>query len=670
MEYAFTIFVSAFLLLAIQPLIGKMILPWFGGSAAVWSTCLIYFQISLLLGYLYAHFVARYLTPKRQAVTHVILLAASLGALPAIPRPERAIATGDPAIRIVVLLATTIGLPYLLLSATGPLLQSWYARARSGAPYRLYALSNLGSLLALLSYPFAVEPVTTVRAQAHGWSVCYLLFAAACAVCAVRTARLNQSEARETDAAASAPWWHVPLWAALAACPSGLLLSVTATLTHNVAPLPLLWILPLALYLLSFVFCFEFEGLYRRWIFLPLLAMSLSGMTFAVYFQNGNAPVRITIPLLAAGLFVSAMVCHGELARIKPHPQHLTSFYLAISVGGAAGGFFVGFVAPRVWSDYLEFPVLLVFCAALATLMVWIYVKFQVSRRTWIVRVWMLAGTMVLASYLLHQARTHQLGKSWRNFYGVLRIVDHPETAKQRALRTLWNGTIIHGSQMTAPEYHRIPTAYYGRNSGVGKAVADLQKNGPVRVGLVGLGAGVMGAYCRPGDTFKFYEINPLAVEIARREFTFLSDCPATPEIVLGDARLALQREAPQGFDLLVVDAFTSDSVPAHLLTSEAFRVYFRHLRPSGILAVNVSNRYLNLVTIVAAGAQETGRRATWVVDTGDPANACFGTNWVLVSSNVLEGPAFQGPTVNRVRPASGFRMWTDDYSSLFRILK
>ena len=680
--YAVTIFVSAFLLFEVQPMIGKMILPWFGGSAAVWSTCLVYFQVSLLLGYLYAHCLARYLKPRQQALVHIPLLAISLAALPVIPSATlKPHGDTDPTIGILLLLAATIGLPYLLLSATGPLLQAWYVTVRPGSiPYRLYALSNLGSMLALLSYPFAIEPAMPTRFQALAWSAAYILFAALCAGAALRTAKwaepeILESAAVDTSGEAEKPrWWTYLLWVALAACPAGLLLAVTTELTHNIAPIPFFWVLPLAVYLLSFILCFESERFYVRWLFLPLLAAALAGMAYTAYSQLGNPTLRVAIPALVAGLFVCAMVCHGELARLKPHPRFLTGFYLAISLGGALGGMFVAIAAPHLFRDYFEFPGLLVYCAALASLAVWIGLRVPLRWAAWTIRFAMVLMTGILTGYLIHE-RAFESGrfiKTWRNFYGVLHTRERQNTDEQTGMRYLVNGTINHGTQVTVAQFRREPTTYYGPKSGAGRAIRYFEQKGPVRVGVIGLGAGVLAAYCRAGDAFRFYEINPLDIEIARRDFTFLADCPSPPAVLQGDARLTLERESPQRFDVLAVDAFTSDSIPVHLLTREAFQVYFKHISSNGILAVHVSNRYLHLLPVVAVNADIVGKKSILIDDDGEDQDYLTESDWVLVFANAdtLKDSAFHGTGWDPLQVKPGMPRWTDDYSNLFQILK
>jgi hypothetical protein len=681
LAYACTIFLSAFLLFAVQPMIGKIILPWFGGSAAVWSTCLLFFQAALLAGYLYAHWSTRWFSPKRQAQLHITLMAASLLLLPIIPSPFwKPTHAGDPSGRILLLLAATIGLPYLLLSTTSPLLQAWYVAAKPGAmPYRLFALSNFGSLLALFSYPLLVEPLFTTHTQGFGWSGVYVLFVVLCAAVGWVTLRAPAKMASSPNAPeASAPapdWKSMALWTALAACSSALLLAITNHMSQNIAPIPFLWVLPLGVYLLSFILCFERDKIYHRAVFLPLLVAALGGAGYAIYANDNNLNIRWAIPTFTAALFVCCMVCHGELVRLKPHPRHLTAFYLMISLGGALGGLFVAIVAPRVFHTYFELPLLLVVCGVLVTLVLW------VSPGNWSgkipvtpVRIAMAVLTIALAGYLGYKknADDRQFRMSERNFYGVLRVRDIPQSAEDTAVRRLIHGTINHGTQLLDAKRRDEPTSYYGPYSGMGRAIHYFQSRGPMRAGVIGLGAGVTASFCRAGDVFRFYEINPLALAIASSWFTFLQDCKADHQVLLGDARLTLEAQPGQQFDMLAVDAFTSDAIPVHLLTREAFALYFRHLKPGGILAVHVSNRYLNLVPVVARNASDIGKSALDIDDEDEEADYFSGSDWVLVSGDpaIFRDSAFQSSSATRARVRPGLRAWTDDYSNLFQILK
>jgi hypothetical protein len=678
--YACTIFLSAFLLFAVQPMIGKIILPWFGGSAAVWSTCLLFFQAALLAGYLYAHRSTQSLKPKGQTALHVALMAISLALLPILPSPTwKPSQTGDPSLRILLLLAATIGLPYLLLSTTSPLLQAWYVAAKPGAiPYRLFALSNFGSLLALLSYPFFVEPLLTTHGQAYGWSGIYLVFVAICG--AVAWKAMRAAPAKPYEMAASVPsrppsWTLRIVWTALAACASTLLLAISNHLSQNVAPIPFLWVLPLSVYLLSFILCFERDKVYNRGVFLPLLIVALDGSAFGIYANEGNPNIAWAIPTFVATLFICCMVCHGELARLKPDPSHLTSFYLMISLGGTLGGVFVAIVAPRVFHTYFELPLAMVTCSALAAIVLW------ASPQTWkskipiaVVRIAMLAFTVGLAIHLGYEKHLsdRRFRLSIRNFYGVLRVRDIPEDEETTPVRRLIHGTINHGTQRLDARYRDEPTSYYGPFSGMGRAMTYLQNHGPVRVAVIGLGAGVTASFCRAGDVFRFYEINPLALSIASTWFTFLRDCKADHRVLLGDARLTLEAQPSQQFDLMAIDAFTSDAIPVHLLTREAFALYFRHLKPTGILAVHVSNRYLDLVPVVARNARDFRKAAVDVDDEDEESDYYSNSDWVLVTGDaaIFHDAAFKSSSVEPARIRPNLRPWTDDYSNLFQILK
>jgi SAM-dependent methyltransferase len=654
----------------VQLIIAKMILPWFGGSAAVWTTCMLFFQVVLLLGYFYADASIRFLKPKVQVLLHVSLLGICIFLLPVVPGGGwKPAPSQDPTLRILVLLSATVGLPYLLLSTTSPLLQAWYVRTHRGAmPYRLFALSNTGSMLGLLSYPVFVEPFIAVRRQAQGWSAAFLVFSVLCAAVALRGRKGEhaRADAPKTEAGAKPGRGLRFLWMALAACASTLLLAVTNHLTQNVAAIPFLWVLPLSLYLLSFILCFSGDGRwYRRSVCLPLLAAALGGMSFLLSEGQETAKLEVLIPLFAVGLFVCCMVCHGELAEMKPHPGHLTSYYLMISLGGAAGGIFVGLVAPYGFPGYYELPAGIAACAALSLVVLW-------RRRT----AGLLFATIYavgLAGLLAWQVRetSRDARVLVRNFYGGLRVSDSGPAQESGAMRTLVHGTITHGKQFLSPARRRQPTTYYGPKSGVGLALQDRGRGTPRRVGVIGLGAGTIAAYGRRGDIYRFYEINPLVIRLAETEFSYLRDSGAKVDVALGDARLSLEAEPPQDFDVLAVDAFSGDSIPVHLLTREAFDLYFRHLKEGGILAVHVSNKYLDLKPVVGRAAASFGMEAA-VVDTEDEEESgIYGATWILVTADRrwfdTHGVSEAGKPIAAGEDA---RPWTDDYSNLFRILK
>ena len=678
--YALTILVSAFLLFQVQPVIAKIILPWFGGSAAVWTVCLLFFQMVLLLGYLYAHALVRYLKPRVQMVVHGALLLGSALALPIYPSAAlKPSGTADPAMGIIALLAATVGLPYFLLSTTGPLIQAWYARRYKGAmPYRLYALSNAGSMFALVSYPFLFEPVYTTHQQAGMWSIGYIVFILLCGFTAFKSGNAPVLVQEIDESAAEKPGARqYALWVALPACASVLLLAVTNHLSQNVAAIPLLWVLPLSLYLLSFILCFEGSGWYWRSVYIPLLGIALYAMSSGLAGWD-KAPITILVALYSLGLFTCCMVCHGELVRLKPHPKYLTHFYLMISAGGALGGLLVGLVAPRVFHAFYELQLGLVACAALTWVVLWMDKELQWFRQWgYAVAVVTLAGAVALGVYLGKQTRDSEQGSRLlvRNFYGALKVKDSGPPTDLEATRSLTHGTINHGEQFLNIVRRDLPTTYYGPKTGIGVAIRAKQKTGKaLRIGVIGLGTGTVAAYGRLGDYVRYYEINPLVLGIAHKQFTFLDDCKCKVEVAMGDARLSLERELQQGhpenFDVLAVDAFSSDSIPVHLLTREAMQLYFKHLQPDGILAVHISNRYLDLAPVVQGEAAATNHLARIVDTDDDDTQDVFGATWVLVVNPQPGFPIEVWNNSDKLASTRKIRLWTDDYSNLFQILK
>ena len=670
--YAVTTFLSAFLLFQVQPLMGKLVLPWFGGTAAVWSACMLFFQGVLLLGYCYAHLGIRHLGVRRHAILHALLLLASLAALPLAADARWAPTPGsDPALGILVLMLASVGLPYFLLSATSPLLQAWLARSASGnVPYRLFALSNAGSLLGLLSYPLLLEPAFATTQVSRAWSVGYFLFAGSCTALALRQRDSGLLAAR--PAAARAGHTDRALWMALGGLPAMLLVAVTGHIAANIAPIPLLWVLPLALYLLTFILCFEGERWYRRRMTLPLLLLLIPAMVI-FYGHPSLLPHHLAWPLLlyCAGLFVCCMACHGELARLKPAPAQLTSFYLAISAGGALGGLFVALLAPRLFDDEYELTIACIGILLVLPLAVWrdpARASFTLPRLEGWQKVsavsLSLMGVLSLASAMLPEGEAFKA----RNFYGTVKVID--EMQGNDKVRLIAHGMTVHGLQFTSPDKARWPTSYFGPASGVGASIAALRAHTgrPLRVGVIGLGAGTIAAYCQRGDTFHFYEIDPLIASLARSRFTFLSDCPGKIDVVLGDARLSLANEAPQQFDVLVLDAFSGDAIPVHLLTREAFGLYLRHLQPGGLLAAHISNRYLDLSPVVQGAARQYRLPARFIDAPGDWSRGLRRSQWVVLG----RGPALEAVGHGSVPLPAGRHTinWSDDYSSLLGILK
>lgn len=695
LTFAGPIFLGALLLFAVQPILARAILPWFGGSPAVWTTCMLFFQVVLLLGYAYAHALCRGLRPRTQAAVHLALLALALAWLPLVPDAGwKPTAAGDPTWRILGLLGTSVGLPYLLLCATGPLLQSWFARVHPGrSPYRLYALSNAGSVLALVGYPVALEPALGTRAQAQAWSAGFGAFVLLCGAVAWGQWRraggggeaaapvpLPATDPPDPPAGAEAPpgaAYHL-LWLGLAACPSVLLLAVTNQVCQEVAVIPFLWVLPLTLYLVSLIVCFATDRWSHRgwWTGALVLALLAMGYTLDGRLGGHTLPAVWEIPVDTAGLFVCCMVCHRELVKLRPAPEYLTTFYLECALGGALGGVFVGLVAPRIFAGYYELQVGMVACALLALVAGYRDPASRLRRSglqvPWLgICAWLIAlGGVVLWQQVYRATRGARL--IVRNFYGAMRVLENKEPGDPFPVRWLVHGITQHGKQYLDPARRRTPTLYYGGSSGVGLALLCHHRSAAQRVGVIGLGTGTLAAYGRAGDRYCFYDINPLVLEMARSEFFYLQDCPAQVEVVLGDARLALEREPPRRFDVLAVDAFSSDSVPVHLLTREAVDLYFRHLAPDGILALHASNRSLDLRAVAAGVAAASGREGRVVRNPGQGADGLADSTWVLLTadSGFLADPRVQavGTDVREFRREGV--TWTDDYSSVFRILK
>jgi hypothetical protein len=675
--YAATIFLSAFLLFQVQPMIAKFVLPWFGGSAAVWSASLLFFQLLLLAGYLYAHCLIRYLKPKQQIIVHCTLLLISLVTLPIIPKDYwKPVGGADPLLGILLLLGATVGLPYTLLSATSPLLQAWYLRTKSDViPYRLFALSNFGSMLALLSYPFLVEPNVTLRLQARLWSVGFAAFAIACGVAAWKSR--GGTDALQAAAQENAPpprFSTILMWVSLAACASTLLLATTSHLTQNVAPIPLLWIAPLSIYLLTFILSFESDKIYQRWLFLPLGMVALGTFTYGMSeYENNSDVIKRLIPMLCGALFIACMVCHGELAQRKPHPRYLTLYFLMVSLGGAIGGLFVALLAPRMFPNYWEMPIAITGLGVLMAVV--LSYDDNGAPRPLAVRASLLIVALSFGVYLVRLERraNEEYILAARNFYGVLRVRDDPAVDNVGAVRVLIHGTINHGTQLLGPGGGRIPTSYFGETSGISRAIRTKGQKGPIRIGILGLGAGVTATLARAGDTLHYYEINPLVFQIAQSKFDFWKDCPADKHLYFGDGRLTLEgMQDSENLDFLAMDAFTSDAVPMHLLTREAYATYARHLKPDGVMAVNISNRYLDLEPIIAQAAKEMGWFGIVVYDEGNSEAYYVSNTWILLSksSAVFADPNFQDTNTYALQPRKGFRAWTDDYSNIIQILR
>jgi len=711
---AITIALSAFLLFLVQPIIAKQILPWFGGTSAVWTMCMVFFQVALLGGYAYAHALANRVAPRTQAVVHMALLAASLLFLPIVAR--EALKPGgeeDAALAILLLLAATIGLPYFLLSSTGPLLQRWIAhRFAEKSVYRLFALSNAGSLLGLLAFPFLIEPFSSSTTQAYVWSGAYAVFAIACAAVAWRTqgapsaaaspaaaapvvvatapapppngkaAGKAAGRAAAKSAAAAAAPAPAPaedrapgaadygLWLALSALGSVILIASTSHITQNIASVPFLWVLPLTLYLLTFILAFEGRGgrgwYERNWWLFPTMLLVVA-MAWGLSANRGVMDIGVATPLYAIGMFFACMFCHGELAQAKPSPKYLTHFYLTLAAGGALGGLSVGLVAPRVFPAYFELPLALLALTALAT---WLALGNRVLLGPAVVATIATAYSgWVYIDFLKENTIVME-----RSFYGTLRVRESGEGEKNQ--RRLLHGVIVHGEEFTSKaDWAREPGTYYGRTSGVGLAIAARQAAGPVRLGFVGLGIGTLSAYGRGGDEIRFYEIDPQVIDLAKNYFGYLGATRAKVDFEIGDARLSLEREFRRNggrrYDVMAIDAFSSDAIPVHLLTREALELYARHLSPNGIIAVHISNRFLDLKPVLANIAAATGLTAVLIDDSPEGNTTSWATDWVLLARDphVLAHPII-AKRAEPLEPVPQYSLWTDRFNNLLDVLK
>ncbi|HEX4000656.1 MAG TPA: fused MFS/spermidine synthase [Pirellulales bacterium] len=744
--YAATTFVSAFLLFQVQPIISKAILPWFGGSPAVWTTAMLFFQTLLFAGYAYAHFTQA-LRPRAQAVIHVALLLLAVAVYPILPGPSWKPPDGsDPAGRILLLLAVCVGLPYFVLSATGPLVQAWFARDYPGrSPYRLYSLSNVGSLLALLTYPFLIEPAFALGLQAAYWEIGFVVFGLLCGFLAVRAGIVGgpstawpaeqtldeaarvQAEAgglvvaappapdagnpyRSPDAAAianqnasesaaggerSPGWGRRLLWLVLPAFASLTFLATTNHVCQDVAVIPFLWIAPLSLYLLSFIICFDHARWYmpRLYAVMTLLMFLAGGFwtTRALWMPKvrldpGNFDkIQIDAGLSFAGMFLICMLCHGQLVRLRPHPRHLTMFYLLIAAGGAVGGLLVSLVAPIVFqTGYTEWTIALLGGCVLA-----VAIMFGTEQNGFVRRYpWLFGPGLVLFAVALYIATLEGMSANSgvvdarRNFYGVVSVTAGSLEVDDEfePVRYLLNGRIKHGMQFQNETLRDEPTTYYGRDSGVGRAIEYFGTRGTVRLGAIGLGTGTLAAYAAKNDRFTFYEINPQVPLVADKYFTYLGDArermlhgSGQLEIVMGDARLSLERELTsepsRGFQVLVVDAFSGDAIPTHLITGEAGEIYRRQLDPDGVLAIHISNRYLDLDPVVRGLADHLQFKVVRIDSQGDDDLGTSTADWMLLTRNA-ELLKTLGNFAAKPPARARSLLWTDEYSDLFDILK
>jgi hypothetical protein len=667
---AFTVFLGAFLLFAVQPLAGRYILPWLGGGAGVWTACLLFFQVVLVAGYAYAHVIGGH---RRGRSIHIALLIACLPLLPVRPDAAHAFFTAEarPTLDVLVLLATSVGPPYFLLCATAPLLQRWYSRAHEGrSPYRLYALSNAGSLIALLTYPVLVEPALGRDAQVDVWSSLFVVFAIGCGVVAWR-ARDDDGEAEGHGDEPRPTGRRTLLWVALSASAATLLVAVTNQLSSDVAAVPLLWVIPLAIYLLTFILAFAVRGGTSRVALLLALAF-IAPLVVASLFEDHIISLQQELPVLCAALFASCLLCHGELARTKPSPVYLTRFFVFVALGGALGGAFAALVAPVLFSGYWELHLSFSACVALGVARAWV----ERGRG----RVWLWAATLgtglLVVSLALHVGEQGRgIIDVERNFYGVIRVQEDV-LSDDVTRRRLLHGFVNHGSQhFTADGPSRVPGTYFSAESGVARAITRhprRQAGQPLDVLVIGLGVGALAAWGEPGDRFDFVEINPAVERAARTHFTYLKDSKARTSVVIGDGRRVVEANNAQRqtarYDVLVLDAFSGDAVPLHLLTVDAARIWWAALKPGGVLAFNLTNRFVDLEPVVRGLAEEVGAHLV-VLDSGEDelvSDSSLPARWaVLIRDNAsladdLGGASGSGPSLR----------WTDDDTSLVKILK
>lgn len=705
LPFAGTIFISAFLLFQVQPLISRVILPWYGGTPAVWTTCMLFFQAVLLAGYCYAHLIQA-LPVRKQTIVHGVLLAIGIAMFKIMPSDSwKPTSVDSPIPSILLLLAVNVGIPYLILSTTGPLLQAWFARKYPGtSPYRLYALSNVGSLLALVTYPAFFERYWTLSWQTWAWSGSFVVFALFCAYTAwlVYKGFSPEAEAQQLDKMwsnqslegsaarpAGAPRLPSPvpsvgdhfLWVMLAACGSTVFLATTNQMCEDIAVVPFLYILPLGLYLLSFILCFDSNWWYIRPIWGALLCASAIG-SVNIHAAGSDANIVSQVLVYCLFVFCGCMVCHGELARLKPAPEYLTAFFLLVSCGGMIGGLFVGLFAPNFFDGYWEFPITLVFvfiCFAAAM----IRSSDNVSFLHWVgYSVVVLVGfKMYLAAHeFIAGKETRDYLFRGRNFFGSLEVYS-TDKGKAWEANTLIHGRIEHGFQWMAEDKRRWKTTYYGDESGIGLAINRHPRNfaktnglRELRIAMVGLGTGTTAVYGDKGDTVNFYDINPMVERISKEFFTYRDDCPGECNVFLGDARIVMEKQEKQNYDVIGLDAFSSDAIPAHLLTKECLKIYEGHLRnpDEGIIAIHVSNRYLILERICRALAKEMNMTPIKVENSRERDTGVYTSSWVLLTRNkkfLADEAVVKGREPWLKKESRLERVWTDDYYNLFDVV-
>lgn len=685
LAFSFSIFLSAFLLFIIQPLLAKTLLPLFGGSPAVWLSNLVFYQTALLLGYAYAYFVTKIKRISWQAMVHFGLLALSLLLLPITPAKELATLNLWQPLTVFAVLGTTLLAPVVVLSATSPLLQFWYYHSyHSDFPYRYYALSNLGSLLGLFAFPLLLEPLFGLKIQLAWWSIGYALFCAGCAICAFITLKQNKSlEQKIASSAAPVAVSAVFSWLLLTALSSALLLTTSQVMMQNVIGMPLLWVIPLALYLISYIVIFYQPRCYNRPVWISLFLL----LSAAIFYLPTHHQLTLLVQIVSFTLllFSGCMICHGELYSLKPDKQHLTFYYLMMALGGVLGGLFVNLVSPLVFNEWWDFYgtifaiFLYLICVPIskASLPETPY-KASVIKQTLLpLSLFAFVGLIALLAVTLK--KTHaDLILVHRNFLGMFEIAERYNNRFDH-MRILRNGNILHGQQYLAPDLRTSATTYYSQKSGIGIAIEYLRQqkiNTPMhlRIGAIGLGTGTIAALAHKGDTIRFYELDPDIVTAAKQYFSFLSDSPGKIETVVDDGRLALakefQNQGSQQFDIIAVDAFNGDAIPLHLLTKEAFQIYLSHLKPNGILAFHISSRYVDLYPPLQALSSELGLSAYLSRHVPKDERWLSQSEWLLISRQPEVGLFLFKKGALTFRDARIADVWTDDYNYLLPIIR
>lgn len=684
---AITILSSALLLFQIQPLVSKTILAWFGGASSVWTTCMLFFQTILVAGYCYTHLMNRW-SIQRQFKIHIVLVLSACIFLPvSLTVPEATEAATKPVSTILLLLLATVGLPYFVLSTTGPLVQNWYGLTQGkGTPYRLYSLSNIGSLTALITYPFLMEVYLDIPTQGKFWSAGYLGFALAIGIlgwqCTTqKSLEKTRDDTLNTNLKPSPTRQQMARWTGLAALASTLLLAVTDQLTQDVAVTPFLWIMPLAIYLISFIIAFDNPKWYFRKSF--ALATTIGILILSLYYIRETADdylgmrifgsiaedvIAYTV-MIALVFFLICMTCHGELFQLRPDKQHLTLYYLCISIGGALGGFFVSVLCPIIFSQYHEYHLGLIVAFSLAgfILVRQVLNKNGVLQLAVVIPTGLAFGVVALSQWKMTQ---HEAVIATRSFYGTLQVSQntYPQDSNKKHLQ-LRHGRVVHGSQILDDPLPLKPTTYYGTRSGIGQVFKVLEDKGDMDITAVGLGVGTLSVYARRGDTLRFYEINPDVIELSQTYFRYLETSSTKVEIIAADGRMGLRSQPIKSTDLLILDAFSSDAIPVHLLTIEAFDVYLSRLKEDGVICVHISNQHLDLVPVLA-GVSRHHNLSLQVLNSKETSDT-FDAQWAVLSADSefitkLEEQtnAFRPDNIKQITP------WTDHYSNLLQIIK